>query len=188
VVTDLEALASVPGVEGLRKRQALTLLEESGLSGRVVARRLSPAPWHRVIVVEPAVGTTVLPGTSVHLTLSRPPPLVPDVELTTLRAAVNRLEARGYAVKKLFKIDLVWPSNTIIDQRGPNRAQPGEVIPLVIAKEPACTPGYSPCLPPASDYDCAGGSGDGPRFTGPVRVSGIDIYDLDDDSDGRGCE
>lgn len=24
-----------------------------------------------------------------------------------------------------------------------------------------CTPGYDPCLPPASDYDCAGGSGVG---------------------------
>jgi hypothetical protein len=33
-----------------------------------------------------------------------------------------------------------------------------------------CTPGYSPCLPPASDYDCAGGSGDGPNYTGPVRL------------------
>lgn len=26
-----------------------------------------------------------------------------------------------------------------------------------------CTPGYSVCLPPAADYDCAGGTGDGPE-------------------------
>lgn len=51
-----------------------------------------------------------------------------------------------------------------------------------------CTPGYSPCLHPASDYDCAGGSGNGPRYTGTVRVTGSDPYDLDADNDGWGCE
>jgi len=51
-----------------------------------------------------------------------------------------------------------------------------------------CTPGYSPCLPPASDYDCAGGSGDGPAYTGYVTVSGSDPYGLDADGDGVGCE
>ena len=48
--------------------------------------------------------------------------------------------------------------------------------------------GYSPCLPPASDYDCAGGSGNGPKYTGPVRVTGSDPYDLDRDGDGVGCD
>jgi endonuclease YncB( thermonuclease family) len=49
--------------------------------------------------------------------------------------------------------------------------------------------GYSPCLPPGSDVDCAGGSGDGPRYVeGPVRVSGSDPYDLDRDGDGTGCD
>ena len=53
-----------------------------------------------------------------------------------------------------------------------------------------CTPGYSPCLPPASDYDCAGGSGNGPAYTGRVNVdhSYGDPYDLDRDGDGVGCE
>jgi len=51
-----------------------------------------------------------------------------------------------------------------------------------------CTPGYDPCLAPASDYDCAGGSGDGPAYTGYVRVTGSDPYDLDRDGDGAGCE
>ena len=51
-----------------------------------------------------------------------------------------------------------------------------------------CTPGYSPCLPPASDYDCRGGSGNGPKYTGPVRVSGSDPYNLDRDGDGKACE
>ncbi len=51
-----------------------------------------------------------------------------------------------------------------------------------------CTPGYDPCLPPASDYDCLGGSGNGPAYTGYVRVTGPDIYDLDRDGDGYGCD
>jgi hypothetical protein len=51
-----------------------------------------------------------------------------------------------------------------------------------------CTLGYSPCLPPASDYDCRGSSGNGPKYTGPVRVTGSDPYRLDRDGDGKGCE
>lgn len=48
-----------------------------------------------------------------------------------------------------------------------------------------CTPGYSPCLPLASDWDC-------PELRSmgltPVRVSGSDPYRLDRDHDGWGCE
>ncbi|HEX2239608.1 MAG TPA: thermonuclease family protein [Actinomycetota bacterium] len=51
-----------------------------------------------------------------------------------------------------------------------------------------CTPGYDPCLPPASDYDCESGSGDGPEYTGRVKVTGDDPYGLDSDGDGVGCE
>lgn len=40
----------------------------------------------------------------------------------------------------------------------------------------------------ASDYDCAGGSGNGPYYTGPVRVIGPDAFGLDRDGDGWGCE
>jgi hypothetical protein len=39
------------------------------------------------------------------------------------------------------------------------------------------------------DIDCAGGSGNGPRYVqGPVEVTGSDPYDLDRDGDGIGCE
>lgn len=53
-----------------------------------------------------------------------------------------------------------------------------------------CHPSYSDaCLNPnASDYDCAGGSGNGPYYTGRVRVIGPDIFGLDRDRDGWGCE
>ena len=45
------------------------------------------------------------------------------------------------------------------------------------------------CLvPDASDYDCAGGCGDGPRYTGEVVVVGDDHFGLDRDGDGIGCD
>jgi resuscitation-promoting factor RpfB len=53
-----------------------------------------------------------------------------------------------------------------------------------------CDPNYAgACVPIASDVDCAGGSGNGPAYVrGPVQVVGNDIYDLDSDNDGVGCE
>jgi hypothetical protein len=54
----------------------------------------------------------------------------------------------------------------------------------------SCHPSYEgACLDPnASDYDCAGGSGNGPSYTGPVRVVGPDVFRLDADGDGYACE
>jgi hypothetical protein len=51
-----------------------------------------------------------------------------------------------------------------------------------------CHPSYTPCVPVASDVDCEGGRGDGPRYVGRVTVTGPDVYRLDDDDDGIGCE
>jgi len=52
-----------------------------------------------------------------------------------------------------------------------------------------CDSNYSGCVPIASDVDCASGSGDGPAYVyGPVEVLGIDIYGLDRDGDGFGCD
>jgi hypothetical protein len=51
-----------------------------------------------------------------------------------------------------------------------------------------CHPSYDPCVPIASDVDCAGGSGNGPAYVGRVNVIGPDVYGLDADGDGVGCE
>ncbi|HKX24094.1 MAG TPA: G5 domain-containing protein [Candidatus Saccharimonadales bacterium] len=53
-----------------------------------------------------------------------------------------------------------------------------------------CDPNYSgACVPIASDVDCGGGSGNGPAYVyGVVTVVGTDIYGLDRDGDGYGCE
>jgi hypothetical protein len=64
------------------------------------------------------------------------------------------------------------------------------VQPAAPAAPSGCDPNYSgACVPIASDVDCAGGSGNGPAYVrGPVTVVGSDIYGLDRDGDGLGCE
>lgn len=62
------------------------------------------------------------------------------------------------------------------------------VQPSLRAEE--CNENYSGrCVPIASDVDCVGQSDDGPAYTrGPVSVVGSDVYELDSDGDGIGCE
>lgn len=69
------------------------------------------------------------------------------------------------------------------------------VAALAVASSPAsakqCDRNYSgACLKPnVSDYDCAGGSGNGPYYVqGPIRVVGNDHYRLDADGDGIACD
>ncbi len=62
-------------------------------------------------------------------------------------------------------------------------------VPAAPQAQSNCDPNYSGCVPVASDVDCAGGSGNGPAYVrGPVTVIGSDIYGLDSDKDGVGCE
>ncbi len=70
--------------------------------------------------------------------------------------------------------------------------QPVTQVVAVGTKKPQsskCDPNYSGCVPIASDVDCAGGSGNGPAYvSGPIKVIGDDIYDLDRDGDGTACD
>jgi endonuclease YncB( thermonuclease family) len=83
---------------------------------------------------------------------------------------------------------------------GPLQTQQGKPKPpppRTVAPPPPANPGSGNCHPSyrgacldpnASDYDCAGGSGNGPSYTGRVEVVGPDDFDLDRDGDGVGCE
>jgi hypothetical protein len=63
-----------------------------------------------------------------------------------------------------------------------------KVVAVGTRAQSRCDPNYSGCVPIASDVDCAGGSGNGPAYvSGVVKVIGDDVYDLDRDSDGYGC-
>ena len=63
--------------------------------------------------------------------------------------------------------------------------------PVTTAPAVSCHSSYSNvCLAGGvGDYDCAGGSGNGPNYVqGPVYVVGYDEFDLDREGDGVGCE
>lgn len=82
-----------------------------------------------------------------------------------------------FALLALIGIAYVWLGR-------PNNDAPADA-----ASSHACDPNYSGCVPIASDVDCAGGPGNGPEYVqGPIRVIGRDIYHLDRDGDGIGCE
>jgi hypothetical protein len=83
------------------------------------------------------------------------------------------------------------PAITQVVANGTYVAPPAPVP--FVAEPPAagggCDPNYDPCVPIASDVDCPGGSGNGPSYaSGQVSVIGTDIYDLDRDGDGIGCD
>jgi hypothetical protein len=76
--------------------------------------------------------------------------------------------------------------------RPPTSAAPSSAASTTSATEraaPRCDRNYDPCVPIASDVDCAHGPGNGPAYVdGPVRVVGSDVYHLDPDRDGVGCD
>lgn len=121
---------------------------------------------------------------------------VPDVEAQRLAQARRDLRDAGLSVAVSKRPSDETPG-TVLAQRpiAGLDVRPGRTVRLVVAKpEPApvanCHPSYTgACLDPnASDYDCAGGSGDGPKYTGTVTVVGPDEFGLDGDGDGIGCE
>jgi hypothetical protein len=59
-----------------------------------------------------------------------------------------------------------------------------------VAPAPSCDPNYAgACVPIASDVDCGSGIGNGPAYVySTVSVIGSDIYGLDRDGNGYGCE
>jgi hypothetical protein len=82
------------------------------------------------------------------------------------------------------------PPPTTVPPPPPTTAAPA---PPPTAPPPAPTGGcdgnYTGCVPIASDVDCQGGTGNGPAYVaGPVQVVGSDVYGLDSDGDGVGCE
>lgn len=121
---------------------------------------------------------------------------VPNVEGTRL-AEARRILRDGELTVTVSKRPSDEPAGTVLAQRPISGmdVRPGRTIRLVVAKPRPppvanCHPSYTgACLDPnASDYDCAGGSGDGPKYTGTVTVVGPDVFGLDGDGDGIGCE
>jgi hypothetical protein len=193
--------AAVPHLLGLSRADASAALHRVGLTIGAITRQPSSQPAGTVLRQGTSAGSSLDAGTSVAVIVASPLPRVPDVVGDVKATAVSQVRAAGFSVQISTRKTTSGEDNVVLSQSpaGGKRVKPGEVIELVVsdlhkpvtlssAGSSSCTPGYSPCLPPASDYDCEGGSGDGPKYTGYVEVTGSDPYDLDNDGDGVACE
>jgi hypothetical protein len=114
-------------------------------------------------------------------------------ELNSARRQLSRAEgqlARAQRDERRYSLRLAAlerRETREAERRAREEAEEAELIEE--ESSPECDPNYSGCLDPnASDYDCAGGSGDGPYYTGEVTVVGVDHYGLDANGNGIGCE
>jgi beta-lactam-binding protein with PASTA domain len=174
-------------------------LRTAGLEVGDIDRRPSSKRKDTVLKQGVGEGTELAPSSSVALVVAAPYPQVPSVVGRQEASAVRKLKNAGFKVKKTTQTRTSGKDGVVLSQSraGGTRAKPWSVVRVVISnvrrspddgRSANCTPGYTPCLPPAYDYDCRGGSGNGPEYTGPVRVTGSDPYDLDRDGDGKACE
>lgn len=193
-------LPSVPKVSGMSQADAELALVAAGFVVGEVTGIPSARPAGTVLSQGVKVGTALATGSAVALALAVPFPAVPSVVGRIQRVAVGMLESAGFTVKVTEETRSSGRDGAVLSQApgGAQLAKPGALITIVVANvvravappvSHSCTAGYSPCLPPASDYDCAGGSGNGPAYAnGPIYVTGSDPYDLDSEGDGIACE
>lgn len=200
-ISRLNAKRDLPRLVGASEDYAANLEDKYGWTLRVT-RRYSNEKAGTVLSQSPAPGTMMSYAASFKVVVAKTIPAVPDLIGMTRGAAIRAARADGYQVVATDQISTRKPGTVLAMSPGAgSRLVPGQTLTLTVAikappapepvlesTESNCTPGYDPCLPPASDYDCSGGTGDGPEYTGYVRVTGSDPYDLDADNDGVGCE
>jgi hypothetical protein len=103
----------------------------------------------------------------------------PSPERTVIKPKRERAKAARAWAKKKTTVSPPDPLSQFLAGGSPGSANSGN----------GCTAGYEPCLPDYNaDYDCRNGSGNGPYYTGEVRIVGTDIHGLDADGDGWGCD
>jgi hypothetical protein len=158
----------------------------------------------------PTVATT-LPTTATIPPTTIATVKVPKLVGLRLTSAKTALADRGLRGTVRYQTTSRYRAGTVISQSRRTGAGvlPDSTITLVVAKAPPpppptapppppptapppdCDPSYpGVCLDPgAEDYDCAGGSGNGPKYVeGPIQVRPPDPFGLDADGDGVGCE
>lgn len=111
-----------------------------------------------------------------------------------LTHGATEVRTRGVAGAKTITYELTFTNGIQTGEKRIREVVTRQPVTQVIAvgtkQALQCDPNYAgACVPIASDVDCAGGGGNGPAYVrGPVRVVGTDIYGLDRDGDGIGCE
>lgn len=166
----------------------------------------SPRPWPWVVGIVTAVAFTAGLGSACtpSVTSATPPAHSTEAGLTLSEEAAADLAAwrarEAAGVPWPAADDPVKPVETTSSAytKTPPPLLPPPPPPPPPLPPPApnsraasqCDPNYSgACVPIASDVDCEGGSGNGPEYVrGPVNVVGEDIYKLDGNNDGVGCE
>lgn len=115
----------------------------------------------------------------------------PEMEKGKTKVIQEGAEGKKVKVYKVGYKDGQEVSREFIEEKVTKEPTPKVIAngTKVVTPPSDCDPNYSGCVPIASDVDCAGGSGNGPAYVqGPVSVIGSDIYGLDSDGDGIGCE
>jgi beta-lactam-binding protein with PASTA domain len=189
--------ATVPNVPGVTIAKARARLKGETFKV-VVHKEYSNKPVGTVITTSVHAGRDLAVGTPITITVAKKIPRVPNVIGLSAPAATAKLKAADYKVV-ITKKESSQPTGHVISTNPPRYTErlPGETVVIVVAKPiptppvggGGCNPNYGGCVPNASDVDCAGGSGNGPAYvSGPVQVIGSDVYGLDADGDGVGCE
>jgi resuscitation-promoting factor RpfB len=198
--------ARVPALTGANVSDARAELRSRHLKVANIERRPSALPAGTVLAQSFRSGKQLGWGSGVALVVASPLPRVPSVAGRVQAVAIHLVRSAGFRVTVTHET-VTSGADGVVLRVSPTPGQslrPHSMVTIVVAhlvrpfvaapsSQPpssgsGCTPGYSPCLPPASDYDCAGGSGDGPEYAGFEHVTGSDPYDLDADGDGLACE
>ncbi|MFY1595652.1 G5 domain-containing protein [Micromonospora sp. WMMD737] len=153
----------------------------------------STTPTHGAAVTTPSAAPTPVPQTRTVTEKQRINYTTRTVKDSSLPEGTTKVKTRGAPgirtlTYEITLVDGVQTSKKLIRSQV-TKAPVTQVVRVGTKQERQCDPNYSGCVPIASDVDCAGGSGNGPAYVhGPVRVIGSDIYDLDRDGDGVGCD
>ncbi|MCE3556203.1 hypothetical protein LWC33_32775 [Pseudonocardia sp. RS11V-5] len=138
------------------------------------------------VASRPAATSTTAPATTTPTTTTAATTTVPPA---TTRVAVAAVAPAVVPPAARTTTRPPAPRTTVVRAAAPTTHPPARTATPVARPASNCDPNYSGCVPIDSDVDCAGGSGNGPSYVrGPVRVTGKDIYGLDADKDGIGCE
>jgi resuscitation-promoting factor RpfB len=117
-----------------------------------------------------------------------------EVDDDSLAEGKTRVRVKGVTGVRTITYEITLTDGTETARRQVSSVVTRKPVTKVVAvgtKQPGnnCDPNYTPCVPIASDVDCAGGSGNGPAYVdGPIQVIGSDPYDLDRDGDGIACD
>ncbi len=189
------------GLTGLGKASVVSaglVLGTAYTLGAVVEPTPTPTPPTNTVSAEPKITTKTakVEEVVVFKTKTVSDPFADKGTTSVTTEGVNGIRTKTYKVTLTdgAETDRQLISNKITKQPVTKVVSKGTYVAPKPKPKPAspanCDPNYSgACVPIASDVDCGGGSGNGPAYVySTVTVIGSDIYGLDADSDGYGCE